>query len=482
MRKIVSFGLLLLALTLQAQTARKITVNITPDGKANMVGYLPETPSGRAIVDCPGGGYSHLATQHEGHDWAEYFNRQGIAFFVLTYRMPNGDRSIPMGDAQQAIRTVRDSAQVWGINPEDVGIMGFSAGGHLASTVSTHSEYDCRPNFSILFYPVISMNERESHKGSCVNFLGKDGQKDERLVRLFSNQNAVVRHLTPPAIILTANDDGVVPPVTNGVAYYSAMRRMGNDCTLHVYPSGGHGFGFRSTWPFHDQMLSDLTAWLNCHKAPRRDAVRVACIGNSITDGHGIDMSDVKAWPGQLQKLLGSDYVVKNYGRSARTLLKKGDQPIWNEQAWRDAVAFKADVVIIKLGTNDSKPENWQHGNEFEADLRAMIDQLNPKVPVLNKKGKPTKKMQRSAKPRIILCTPIPAYKPSWNISDSVIVNQIIPIINKVALDEHLEVIDLHSIFKNADGKAMQADGIHPTEAGDSQIARAVFEVVKIAK
>ena len=219
MRKIVSFGLLLLALTLQAQTARKITVNITPDGKANMVGYLPETPSGRAIVDCPGGGYSHLATQHEGHDWAEYFNRQGIAFFVLTYRMPNGDRSIPMGDAQQAIRTVRDSAQVWGINPEDVGIMGFSAGGHLASTVSTHSEYDCRPDFSILFYPVISMNERESHKGSCVNFLGKDGQKDERLVRLFSNQNAVVRHLTPPAIILTANDDGVVPPVTNGVAY-----------------------------------------------------------------------------------------------------------------------------------------------------------------------------------------------------------------------------------------------------------------------
>ena len=203
--------LALAAMTMQAQTVKKFTVNITPDGKANMVAYLPENPSGRAIVDCPGGGYSHLATQHEGHDWATYFNRQGIAFFVLTYRMPNGDRSIPMGDAQQAIRTVRDSADVWQINPEDVGIMGFSAGGHLASTVSTHSEYDCRPNFSILFYPVISMNERESHKGSCVNFLGKEGQKDERLVKLFSNQNAVVRHLTPPAIILTANDDGTVP-------------------------------------------------------------------------------------------------------------------------------------------------------------------------------------------------------------------------------------------------------------------------------
>ena len=475
----MTLGLLLLALTIQSQTARKFTVNITPDGKANMVGYLPEKPTGRAIVDCPGGGYSHLAVNHEGHDWAAYFNKQGIAFFVLTYRMPNGDRSVPMGDAQQAIRTVRDSAEVWSINPEDVGIMGFSAGGHLASTVSTHSEYDCRPNFSILFYPVVSMNERETHKGSCVNFLGKEGQKDEKLVKLFSNQNAVVRHLTPPAIILTANDDGVVPPVTNGAAYYSAMRRQGNDCSLYIYPSGGHGFGFRSSWPFHNQMLNDLTTWLNSHKAPKRDAIRVACIGNSITDGHGIDMCDVKAWPGQLQKLLGSDYVVKNYGRGARTLLNKGDNPYMKEQAWRDALAFKADVAVIKLGTNDSKPGNWQYGEEFEADLHQMIDQLNPLHLVFDKKGRAMRKMKRSEKPRIILCTPIPAYKPSWGISDSVIVNHIIPIINRVAKEENLEVIDLHTSFNNADGKAMQSDGIHPTEAGDAQIARAVMEKVK---
>ena len=185
MRRLFAFCLTLVALSMQAQTARTFTVNITPDGKANMVAYLPEMPFGRAIVDCPGGGYQHLAINHEGHDWAEFFNRQGIAYFVLTYRMPNGDRSIPMGDAQNAIRMVRDSALVWHINPDDVGIMGFSAGGHLASTVSTHSEYDCRPNFSILFYPVISMNERETHKGSCVNFLGKDGQRDERLVKQF---------------------------------------------------------------------------------------------------------------------------------------------------------------------------------------------------------------------------------------------------------------------------------------------------------
>ena len=462
MRKIVSFGLLLLALTLQAQTARKITVNITPDGKANMVGYLPETPSGRAIVDCPGGGYSHLATQHEGHDWAEYFNKQGIAFFVLTYRMPNGDRSIPMGDAQNAIRMVRDSALVWNINPEDVGIMGFSAGGHLASTVSTHSEYDCRPNFSILFYPVISMNERESHKGSCVNFLGKDGQKDEKLVKQFSNQNAVVRHLTPPAIILTANDDGVVPPVTNGIAYYSAMRRQGNDCSLHVYPSGGHGFGFRSSWPFHDQMLSDLTAWLNCHKAPKRDAIRVACIGNSITDGHGIDMATAYGYPALLQKKLGSDYWVKNFGVSGRTLLNKGDFPYMNEMAWKDALAFKPDIVVIKLGTNDSKPQNWQYGKEFKQDLEQMIKELRAVSP----------------KARIILCTPIPAFKSSWDINDAVITNEIIPIQQKVAKNLGLEIIDLHTLFSNS-ADMVQEDGIHPNQKGVGRMADIVFEQLK---
>jgi len=249
-----------------AVAQRTFTVNITPDGAANMVAYLPPAPTGRAVVCCPGGGYSHLAINHEGHQWAPWFNGQGIAFFVLTYRMPQGDRTIPMGDAQQAIRIVRDSAAVWGVTPSDVGIMGFSAGGHLASTVSTHSEADCRPDFSILFYPVISMDERESHKGSCVNFLGEEGMKDEQLVKEFSNQNAVRSQLTPPAIILTASDDRAVPVLTNAIPYYTAMRQAGNRCSMYIYPSGGHGFGFRDTWPFHDQMLGDLQMWLQTLK------------------------------------------------------------------------------------------------------------------------------------------------------------------------------------------------------------------------
>ena len=439
-----------LAQPAQAQTARKFTVNITNDGKANMVAYLPQNPTGRAIVDCPGGGYSHLSMENEGHDWAPWFNNQGIAYFVLTYRMPNGDRSIPVSDAQKAIRTVRDSAQAWSINPSDVGIMGFSAGGHLASTVSTHSELPERPDFSILFYPVISMNERETHKGSVNGFLGAD-KNNKQLVHDYSNQNAVRRHLTPPAIILLANDDRAVPPVTNGIAYYSAMRNLGNECALHVYPTGGHGYGFRSTFRYHDQMLADLKSWLDNHKAPAKNALRVACIGNSITDGHGIDMATTQGYPAHLQRLLGADYEVRNYGVSSRTMLNKGDHPYMQELAWRDAQAWQPDIAVIKLGTNDTKPENWQYGSEYEQDLRQMLQAL---------KGA-----------KVFICTPIPAFKNTWNISDSVIVNAIIPIINKVAKKQKLQVIDLHTNFafdqdhspaSRSQKELMQNDGIHP--------------------
>ena len=485
-QSILFFSLLLLSLTVSAQTARKVTLNLSKDGQASLTCYLPTEPSGRAVVGCPGGGYGHLSMQNEGHDWAQFFNEQGIAYFVLKYCMPNGNREIPMGDARAAIRLVRDSAEQWSINPRDVGIMGFSAGGHLASTISTHTEWAERPDFSILFYPVISMNERETHKGSCVNFLGEQGQKDKNLVKEFSNFNAVRRHLTPPAIILTANDDRAVPPVTNGIAYYSAMRRAGNDCALYVYPTGGHGFGMNPKFKYHDQMLGDLRNWLKTHKAPKKDAVRVACIGNSITDGMGIDMASQQGYPALLQHFLGDGYDVCNFGVSARTMLQKGDYPYMKEQAWRDAQAFIAggqkgaqpDIVIIKLGTNDSKPENWQYKAEFEQDMQTMIDALNPLVPVLNKKGRPTKKMQRAASPRIYLCTPIPAYKEPWGITNKVLNDEVIPAIRRVAEKNGLTIIDLNTEFK-PDDKLMQRDGIHPTDKGARRMAEIVAEQLR---
>jgi len=460
-RKLITFILLLLAITLQAQTARKFTINLTDDGKANMVVFLPENPSGKAIVGVPGGGYSVLSNSHEGYLASEWLNKQGIAYFVVNYRLPNGDRFIPMGDVQKGIRIVRDSASVWGINPHDVGIMGFSAGGHLASVVSTLSDFDARPDFTILFYPVISMDERVSHKWSCINFLGEEGHKDSELVRQYSTQNAVRSHLTPPAIIITASDDRLVPTVTNSLAYYTAMRNAGNECAMYIYPTGDHGFGFGPWFKYHDQMLNDLGNWLNARQTPKPDAIKVACIGNSITDGFGIDMRTAYGYPAQLQQLLGKDYWVKNFGVSSRTMLNKGDYPYMNEMAWKDALAFKPDIVIIKLGTNDSKPENWQYGAEFKQDLQQMITTL-----------------RKNNNPKIFLCTPIPAFKPTWNISDSVIVNNIIPIQQDVAKKNKLQVIDLHTLFAN-DGDKMVEDGIHPDNKGARKMAEIIAGAIK---
>lgn len=464
MKKVViSSVLMLCALSALAQsTARKFVLKNSADGQSELTCYLPQNPTGRAVVDCPGGGYSHLAMDHEGHQWAEYFNKQGIAFFVLKYRMPKGDRNIPLSDAYQAMRTVRDSAAVWHINKEDVGIMGFSAGGHLASSVSTHAEYDARPNFSILFYPVISMDERITHKGSCVNFLGEERKTNPQLVKEWSNDKAVRRHLTPRAIILMSSDDEVVPPVTNGVAYYSAMRNEGNECTMHVYPTCGHGWGFSPGFPYHEQMLNDLTSWLNHFQGPKENAVRVACIGNSITDGYGIGMSPVNGYPAVLQKKLGEGYQVKNFGVSARTMMNKGDLPYMNELAWRDAKAFNPNIVVIKLGTNDSKTHNWVHGaDEYRQSMQAMIDTL---------KALPSK-------PKIYLCSPIPAFKDSWTINDSVIVNGEMPIIKKLAKKNKCKFIDLHTSYTYGD--MMLNDGIHPNAKGAAKMADIIFDAIE---
>ena len=477
MKKLISFGLLLLAVTMQAQTARKFTLNLTDDGKAQMVCFLPQNPSGKAIVAVPGGGYSMLSNTHEGYLASDWLNQQGIAYFVVNYRLPEGDRSKPIGDVEGGIRIVRDSAAVWGINPHDVGIMGFSAGGHLASVISTHSDFEVRPDFTILFYPVISMDERVSHKWSCVNFLGKEGQKDPALVRDFSTMNSVRRHLTPPALIISASDDRLVPFITNGLEYYKAMRREGNDCAMLVYPTGDHGFGFGPWFKYHDLLLEELGTWLKNRQTPQADAIRVACIGNSITDGFGIDMATQYGYPAQLQKKLGNGYWVKNFGVSSRTMLNKGDFPYMNEMAWRDALAFKPDIVLIKLGTNDSKPYNWQHKAEFRQDLEQMVLTLRPDLAVSSKKRKKSKGIV-PAKPEIYLCTPIKAEKPTWEISDSVIANEIIPIQQAVAAKYGLKVIDLHTLYEGG-AQQMLPDGIHPNGKGALRMAEIIFDALK---
>lgn len=227
---------------------------------AKVTVYLPtkSKATGRCVVICPGGGYAHLAIDHEGHDWAPFFLNQGIAAVVLKYRMPNGNKEVPASDAEEAIRLVRRNASAWGVNPSDVGIMGSSAGGHLASTVATHAKSDARPDFQILFYPVITMLPDITHKGSHDNLLGdKASKKDERN---YSNDMQVSR-TTPRAFITLSDDDRVVLPV-NGVNYYIELYRHDVPAVLHVYPEGGHGWGNRDSFTYHNEMQLELKAWL----------------------------------------------------------------------------------------------------------------------------------------------------------------------------------------------------------------------------
>lgn len=222
--------------------------------------FLPEASkaTGRAVVCCPGGGYSHLATGHEGYEWAPFFRERGIALIVLKYRMPHGFVDVPISDAREALRVVRENAEKWNINPNKVGIMGSSAGGHLATTIATHSDAATMPNFQILFYPVVTFDYKYTHKGSRHNLIGEKAAPD--VVNLYSNEKQV-SSVTPPAILLLSDDDNVVPS-QNSVNYYLALKENGVKASMYIYPSGGHGWGIRDNFKYHNEMLNDLSAWL----------------------------------------------------------------------------------------------------------------------------------------------------------------------------------------------------------------------------
>ena len=420
----------------------------------------PELATGRAVVACPGGGYSGLADNHEGYDWAPYFNKQGIALIVLKYRMPKGDRTLPISDAEAAMKMVRDSADVWNLNPNDIGIMGSSAGGHLASTIATHAPEALRPNFQILFYPVITMDKSFTHMGSHDNLLGKDASAD--LEKEFSNEKQVTKE-TPRAFIVYSDDDKVVPPA-NGVNYYLALNKKGVPSVLHIYPTGGHGWGIREDFLYKSEMQNELTSWLRSFKAPRKDAVRVACIGNSITFGAGIRNRSRDSYPSVLARMLGDSYWVKNFGVSARTMLNKGDHPYMNEPAYKNALAFNPNIVVIKLGTNDSKSFNWKYKADFMKDAQTMIDAF---------KGLPSQ-------PKIYLCYPSKAYLTGDGINDDIISKEIIPMIKKLAKKNDLSVIDLHTAM---DGMPeLFPDRIHPNEKGAQVMAKAVYQSISALK
>lgn len=226
---------------------------------AELYVYPASKPNGTAILMCPGGGYWGLAMGHEGNAMADWFNSMGITYAVLKYRMPNGHDKIPLSDAEEAMRLLRSHASEWGINPNSIGIMGASAGGHLASTLATHySSSSTRPDFQILFYPVITMEAGVTHQGSRDFLIGKTPSED--LVKLYSNELQVSSD-TPQAFVMVSADDNVVP-VANSLRYVTSLSQNNVPFTFHVYPVGGHGWGYGDHFIYKPQWTGELEKWL----------------------------------------------------------------------------------------------------------------------------------------------------------------------------------------------------------------------------
>jgi dienelactone hydrolase len=237
-----------------------------------LTAFIPQKTNGKSVIICPGGGYQILAFDKEGTRVAEMLNQWGYAAFVLKYRLPDDttqvDKSLaPLMDAQQSIRMVRKKAAEWGLNPNKIGIMGFSAGGHLAATASTHfmmnlgiamgDTTSVRPDFSVLVYPVISFDTSFCHMGSRTSLIGKNPNKEK--ADLFSNEKQINAQ-TPPAFLVHAGDDKAVP-VENSIRYYQACIKNGVSAEMHLYPAGGHGFGLLNKTT-KDDWTERLKHWL----------------------------------------------------------------------------------------------------------------------------------------------------------------------------------------------------------------------------
>ncbi|MDP8243906.1 MAG: alpha/beta hydrolase [Candidatus Hinthialibacter antarcticus] len=282
------FLLAVISLSLMNFASAQETIVLWPDGAPGAIGsedadiptltvHLPaqEKNTGAAIVVCPGGGYGHLAMDHEGVQIAEWLNKNGIAAFILKYRIaPRYKHPAPISDAQRALRIVRSRAAEFKIKTDKIGILGFSAGGHLASTATTHfdsgkadadnaiEQASCRPDFSVLVYPVITMTDPYTHKGSRRNLLGENPSPE--MIEFLSNEKQITAE-TPPVFIFQTNDDTSVP-AENSVMFYLGLRKHNIPAEMHIYEPGRHGLGLAQSEPALSDWPDRCIEWFKTRK------------------------------------------------------------------------------------------------------------------------------------------------------------------------------------------------------------------------
>lgn len=247
-----------------APTSNELTggeIEIRPNyisniSRPSLLVYPASQPNGKAILMCPGGGLTQIAIGHEGRDMASWFNSLGITYAVLQYRMPNGHKEIPLDDVQQGIRLLRKQAEEWDIR--QIGVMGASIGGYIAASAAVFFTEDASPDFQILLYPVISMLPEFTHLETRTELMGEDPTEEEE------RQLSLELHVTPdvvPAFITLASDDQTVTP-ENSLLYYLALLKNNVSASLHIYPQGGHSFGFKDSFIYKRQWTGELEKWL----------------------------------------------------------------------------------------------------------------------------------------------------------------------------------------------------------------------------
>ncbi|TXH29688.1 MAG: G-D-S-L family lipolytic protein [Cyclobacteriaceae bacterium] len=459
--------------------------------------YLPDPAraTGTAVIICPGGGYFILATSHEGHDMAKKFNEVGIAAFVLKYRLPRKElmpdkRIGSLQDAQRAIQVVRENAKQWNINPNKIGILGSSAGGHLASTAGTHFEkayidnpnnISLRPNFMILNYPVISFSDSLTHQGSRMNLIGhadaavRGSKKFQELgmpledVELFSNELQVTPK-TPPTFITAPLTDNVVP-VGNTFAFIAALQQHNVPVETFIYESGPHGFGMYNPTA-KEQWIDACLRWIKRNFEPNLDWAnlkrfesenknltnpvstenRIVFMGNSITEGWS------RLAPGFWN---GKPYI--NRGISGQTT------PQMLLRFKQDVIDLNPKVVVILAGTNDIA------GNTGPMTLEQSRDNIIAMAQLAKANGI-----------KVILSSVIPAFDFPWRpglepAPKIVALNQMIKAYcarNKIVyLDYHTAMKDERNGLK----KELGSDGVHPNEAGYEIMGPLAEQAIKAA-
>ena len=237
------------------------TVKLRDDEDITLTSYIANPIEGHtpnAILVIPGGGYGCVCITYEGYKVGRWLAEQGITAAVLKYRLPNGHSEVPLEDAVEALRTVRKMSGELNIDPNKVGVMGSSAGGHLAAYVSTLAPEEDKPNFTCLFYPVITSQEDVTHRDTFLNLVGRNSSDYERA--FFSLETRVTK-TTPPAIIFHSDADNVVPPVS-ATRYYNALKKHGIKAELHIYPNGWHGWVMHPEYEQYDKWQKSLLEWV----------------------------------------------------------------------------------------------------------------------------------------------------------------------------------------------------------------------------